>query len=45
MGIIYRNGNGTDHGVNESIVVHEMGEAGTSWGKYDFTNADAEDYF
>jgi SAM-dependent methyltransferase len=46
VGIIDRNGNGADHGVNESIVVKEMGEAGYKLaGKYDFTKTDGEDYF
>jgi hypothetical protein len=46
VGIIDRNGSGADHGVNESIVVNEMGEAGYKLaGKYDFTKTDGEDYF
>ena len=46
VGIIDRNGNGADHGVKESIVVKEMGEAGYKLvGRYDFTKADREDYF
>lgn len=46
VGIIDKNGNGTDHGVNQSIVVKEMGEAGYRLvGTYDFTKADGEDYF
>jgi SAM-dependent methyltransferase len=46
VGIIDRNGNGADHGVNESIVAKEMGEAGYKLvGKYDFTKADGQDYF
>ena len=46
VGIIDRNGNGADHGVNGPIVVKEMGEAGYKLvGKYDFTKADGEDYF
>jgi SAM-dependent methyltransferase len=46
VGIIDRNGNGADHGVKESIVVKEMGEAGYKLvEKYDFTKADGEDYF
>jgi SAM-dependent methyltransferase len=46
VGIIDRNGSGADHGVNQSIVVREMGEAGYKVvGKYDFTKADGEDYF
>ena len=46
VGIIDKNGNGTDHGVNQSVVVKEMGEAGYGLvGTYDFTKADGEDYF
>ncbi|MEI9981000.1 MAG: class I SAM-dependent methyltransferase [Edaphobacter sp.] len=46
VGIIDRNGNGADHGVNRDVVVKEMGEAGYRLvGTYDFTKADGEDYF
>jgi SAM-dependent methyltransferase len=46
VGIIDRNGNGANHGVNEEIVVKEMSAAGYKLtGKYDFTKADGEDYF
>jgi hypothetical protein len=46
VGIIDRNGNGTDHGLQREIVEKEMGEAGyTLVGKYDFTKADGQDYF
>jgi len=46
VGIIDKNGNGADHGVNQSVVVKEMGEAGYRLvGTYDFTKADGEDYF
>ena len=46
IGIIDRNGNGTDHGLNRDIVVKEMGEAGYKLtAKYDFTKADGQDYF
>jgi len=46
LGIIDRNGNGTDHGLNLEIVVKEMGEAGYKLeAKYDFTKADGQDYF
>jgi SAM-dependent methyltransferase len=46
VGIIDRNGNGSDHGVKEAIVVKEMGQAGYRLvGRYDFTKADGEDYF
>jgi predicted methyltransferase len=46
VGIIDRNGSGTDHGLNLDVVVKEMGEAGYKLeGKYDFTKADGQDYF
>jgi SAM-dependent methyltransferase len=46
IGVIDRNGNGTDHGVNASVVIHEMDEAGFALsGRYDFTKADGQDYF
>jgi SAM-dependent methyltransferase len=46
VGIIDRKGNGTDHGVNQGVIVKEMGEAGYKLvGTYDFTKADGEDYF
>jgi predicted methyltransferase len=46
VGIIDRNGSGTDHGLNRDVVVKEMGEAGYKLvGTYDFTKADKEDYF
>jgi SAM-dependent methyltransferase len=46
VGIIDRNGNGADHGVKESVVVKEMGDAGYKLvARYDFTKADGEDYF
>jgi predicted methyltransferase len=46
VGIIDRNGNGADHGLNQDVVVTEMGEAGYKLvGTYDFTKADKEDYF
>jgi len=46
IGIIDRNGNGTDHGLNREIVEKEMGEAGYRLlAKYDFTKADGQDYF
>ena len=46
VGIIDRNGNGSDHGVNREVVVKEMTSAGYKLvGKYDFTKADGEDYF
>ncbi len=46
VGVIDRNGNGTDHGLNSSILIKEMAEAGFRIsGKYDFTKADGQDYF
>ena len=46
VGIIDRNGNGTDHGLNSDVVKREMGEAGFKLvGSYDFTKADGQDYF
>jgi ubiquinone/menaquinone biosynthesis C-methylase UbiE len=46
VGIIDRNGNGANHGLNHDVVVKEMGEAGFRLvGTYDFTKADGEDYF
>jgi ubiquinone/menaquinone biosynthesis C-methylase UbiE len=46
VGIIDRNGNGTDHGLNQPIVEKEMAEAGyKKVAKYDFTKADGQDYF
>jgi SAM-dependent methyltransferase len=46
VGIIDRNGNGVDHGLNHEVVVREMGEAGYKLvGTYDFTKADGQDYF
>ena len=46
LGIIDRNGNGTDHGIMPDVVRREAAEAGLKLvGKYDFTRADGEDYF
>ena len=46
VGIVDKNGNGANHGVNHDVVVKEMGEAGYKLvGTYDFTKADNEDYF
>lgn len=46
VGIIDRNGNGADHGLNREIVEREMDEAGyKEIGHYDFTKADGQDYF
>lgn len=46
VGIIDRNGNGTDHGVNRKIVIAEAGQAGYRLLKtYDFVKPDGMDYF
>ena len=46
VGIIDRNGNGADHGLDEKIVRREMEEAGyRQTGRYDFTRVDGQDYF
>ncbi len=46
IGIIDRNGNGTDHGLAQSILEREMTEAGyREIEHYDFTKADGQDYF
>jgi predicted methyltransferase len=46
FGIIDRNGNGADHGLNEKIVRAEVERAGfKQTGRYDFTKADGQDYF
>jgi SAM-dependent methyltransferase len=46
VGIIDRNGNGADHGLNHDVVVKEMADAGYKLvGTYDFTKADGQDYF
>ncbi len=46
VGIIDRNGNGTDHGLDRKVVEQEMVEAGFKVdGRYDFTKADGQDYF
>jgi ubiquinone/menaquinone biosynthesis C-methylase UbiE len=46
FGIIDRNGNGADHGLNEPIVRAEVEEAGFHQvARYDFTKADGQDYF
>jgi predicted methyltransferase len=46
VGIIDKNGNGANHGLDNDVVVKEMGEAGFKLvGTYDFTKADGQDYF
>jgi predicted methyltransferase len=46
FGIIDKNGNGADHGLNEPIVRAEVEHAGfRQIARYDFTKADGQDYF
>jgi SAM-dependent methyltransferase len=46
LGIIDRNGNGTNHGVSDKIVIEEAAQAGYRLLKtYDFVKADGMDYF
>lgn len=46
IGIIDRNGNGTDHGLMPDVVEREMAQAGYHQiGQYDFTKDDGQDYF
>jgi predicted methyltransferase len=46
VGIIDRNGNGTDHGVNKDVVVREAARAGYELrDSQDFVKADGMDYF
>jgi len=46
FGIIDRNGNGADHGLDEATVRAEVERAGfRQIARYDFTKADNEDYF
>jgi predicted methyltransferase len=46
VGIIDRNGNSIDHGLNSDVVKREMAEAGFELlSSYDFTKADGQDYF
>jgi len=46
FGIIDRNGNGADHGLNEDIVRKEVEHNGfRQVSRYDFTKADGQDYF
>jgi predicted methyltransferase len=46
VGIIDRNGNGQDHGVNRDVVLREVGEAGYKLlAQYDFVKGDKMDYF
>ncbi len=46
LGIIDRNGNGSDHGLNAEVVNKEAAQAGFSLrSQYDFVKADGLDYF
>jgi predicted methyltransferase len=46
LGIIDRNGNGADHGIDKNVVIKEAGEAGYKLiGAYDFVKRDQVDYF
>ena len=46
IGIIDRNGNGADHGLDRAVVERELEADGFALkGKYDFTKADGQDYF
>ncbi len=46
VGIIDRNGNGEDHGVNRDVVIREAMQAGYKLlGQYDFVKPDHMDYF
>ena len=46
LGIIDRNGNGKDHGINKELVIKEAAEAGLSYvEQYDFVKPDGMDYF
>jgi SAM-dependent methyltransferase len=46
IGIIDRNGNGENHGLEAPVVIREMGQAGFRLsGRYDFTKTDGQDYF
>src|SRR5579871_4824541 len=46
VGIIDRNGNGEDHGINSDVVIREAGQAGYHLlNQYDFVKGDKMDYF
>jgi len=46
FGIIDRNGNGADHGLDEKVLRAEVEHAGFKQvARYDFTKADGQDYF
>jgi predicted methyltransferase len=46
FGVIDRNGNGADHGLDEAVLRSEIERAGFKQvGRYDFTKAAGQDYF
>ncbi|MGI8786410.1 MAG: methyltransferase domain-containing protein [Pyrinomonadaceae bacterium] len=46
VGVIDRNGNGDDHGINKDVVIDEFKRAGFKLSdQYDFVKPDGEDYF
>lgn len=46
LGIIDRNGNGENHGIDRDTVIREASRAGFRLvGQYDFVKSDGEDYF
>ena len=46
IGIIDRNGNGEDHGINKDVIIREAAEAGYDLrDTYDFVKGDRMDYF
>ena len=46
IGIIDKNGDGTNHGIMPGVVEREMAQAGYKRvGKYDFTKSDGQNYF
>jgi ubiquinone/menaquinone biosynthesis C-methylase UbiE len=46
VGVIDRNGNGTDHGVQKDVVIREAAQAGYKLtAQYDFVKGDKMDYF
>jgi hypothetical protein len=46
VGVIDRNGNGEDHGVEREVVIREAKEAGYKLvDQYDFVKPDKMDYF
>jgi hypothetical protein len=46
IGVIDRNGNGEDHGIQKEVIVQEAARAGYHLtGEHDFVKADREDYF